>query len=212
MATPANRRFLALGDSYTIGEGVPATTCWPCVVARRLQADGVAVDEPQIVAVTGWSTDELATGMETATFRPPYALVTLLVGVNNQYRGRDLPNYRDEFATLLARAVTLAGNDGGRVLGVSIPDWGVTRFAKVEERDARRIGAELDAFNAAARGMVEGVGGCWADITPVSRRCGDARDMLADDGLHPSARQYALWADVITPLVHRMLGHPGPGG
>ncbi len=198
-------RFLALGDSYTIGEGVPPATRWPCVVAARLRARGLALDDPRIVAVTGWSTDELAAGIEAAAPRPPWDLVTLLIGVNNQYRGRDLDNYDDEFGTLLQRAVGLAGGRANRVVGVSIPDWGVTRFARVEERDGARIGADLDAFNAAAQARVRSAGARWADVTPVSRHCGEAPDMLADDGLHPSAAQYAVWADVIAPVAEAAL-------
>lgn len=203
-------RFLALGDSYTIGEGVAAAARWPVVVARQLRACDISVADPEIVAVTGWTTDELAAGMDAATFQPPYALVTLLIGVNNHYRGRDPGNYRDEFAALLERAIHLAGGEAGRVLGVSIPDWGVTRFAKVEERDGARIGAELDALNAAAGRMVETAGGTWADITPISRRCGDAPGMLADDGLHPSGAQYALWAGRIAPLARALLAKQVP--
>lgn len=198
-------RFLALGDSYTIGEGVPAATRWPCVVTARLRARGLALEDPRIIAVTGWSTDELAAGIEAAALQPPWDLVTLLIGVNNQYRGRDLDNYDAEFGALLRRAVGLAGGRAGRVVGVSIPDWGVTRFARVEERDGARIGAELDAFNAAARTRVQTAGAHWADVTPVSRRCGEAADMLADDGLHPSAAQYAAWSDVIAPVAEAAL-------
>ncbi len=198
-------RFLALGDSYTIGEGVPEAARWPVALARQLREDGIAIDDPEIVAVTGWTTDELAAGMDAATFDPPYDLVTLLVGVNNQYRGRDLANYREEFAVLLGRAAALAGGDAGRVLVVSIPDWGVTRFARGESRDGAVIAAELDAFNAAACHEAKVAGAGWADITPVSRACGDDPAMLADDGLHPSGRQYASWAEVITPLARNIL-------
>jgi len=197
-------RFLALGDSYTVGEGVSADACWPVVVTRQLRASGIVIAHPDIVAVTGWTTDELAAGLDQAALHPPYDLVTLLIGVNSQYRGRDLANYREEFAALLARAIALAG-DARHVLGVSIPDWGVTRFAKAEKRDGARIGAELDAFNAAAQQMVEAANGAWVDITRVSRQCADAPDMLADDGLHPSAMQYALWAERIMPVARTVL-------
>lgn len=198
-------RFLALGDSYTIGEGVSVDACWPFIVTQQLRASGIVIDDPDIVAVTGWTTDELAAGMDQATLEPSYDLVTLLIGVNNQYRGRDLANYREEFAALLARTIALAGGDARHVLGVSIPDWGVTRFAKTENRDGARIGAELDAFNTAAQQMVEAARGAWVDITPVSRQCADAPDMLADDGLHPSAMQYRLWAERIMPVARTVL-------
>lgn len=198
-------RFLALGDSYTIGEGVPAEARWPSLVTHKLRISGIVVADPDIVAVTGWTTNELAAGMNLATLDPPYDLVTLLIGVNNHYRGRDLANYREEFAALLARAIELTGGDARHVLGVSIPDWGVTRFARIEQRDGTRIGRELDAFNAAAQQMVEAAGGAWVDITHASRQCADAPDMLADDGLHPSATQYALWAEQIMPVARTVL-------
>lgn len=193
--------FLALGDSYSIGEGVPLKGGWPARLAARLREGGVPLSDPHIVATTGWSTDELAAGMHAATFDPPYALVTLLIGVNNQYRGRSLDNYREEYADVLNRAIALTGGDASHVLGISIPDWGVTRFARQENRNAARIAAELDAFNHAAQGMLEAAGGHWADITPVSRHCGAAADMLADDGLHPSALQYAIWLEHIEPAA-----------
>jgi len=192
-------RFLALGDSYTIGEGVPESARWPAVLARQLRDNGCAVDDPYIVAVTGWTTDELAAGMDAAAFAPPYDLVTLLIGVNNQYRGRDASNYRVEFRALLERAVALAGGRAEHVLAVSIPDWGVTRFARENGNDGARVATAIDAFNAAAREEAGQAGARWADITATSRRCGDAPDMLADDGLHPSARQYALWLPSILP-------------
>jgi lysophospholipase L1-like esterase len=117
-------RFLALGDSYTIGEGVAAEGTWPVQLARRLRADGIAIDDPVVIAKTGWSTDELIVAMDTAALAPPYALVTLLIGVNNQYRGRDIDNYREELAMLLRRARALAGTRPHHVTVVSIPDWG----------------------------------------------------------------------------------------
>ena len=195
--------FLALGDSYTIGEGVDAAERWPAQLARRLGALGAAVAEPAVVARTGWTTDELSTALDAATLVPPYDLVTLLIGVNNQYRGRTLDNYRDEFAVLLARACTLARAGARGVVVVSIPDWGATRFA--HDRDARRIGADIDAFNAAARAIAATDGVAFVDVTAVSREAGDAPAMLVGDGLHPSAAQYALWTDEILPAARDAL-------
>ena len=195
--------FLALGDSYTIGEGVDANERWPAQLARRLGALGATVAEPVVVARTGWTTDELSAAMDAATLFPPYDLVTLLIGVNNQYRGRALENYRDEFALLLARACDLARTGARGVVVVSIPDWGVTRFAG--DRDARRIGADIDAFNAAARAIAKAASVAFVDVTAASREAGDAQAMLVGDGLHPSAAQYALWADEILPAARRAL-------
>jgi lysophospholipase L1-like esterase len=199
--SPHPSRFLALGDSYTIGEGVAADECWPAQLARRLRAQGLAIGDPRIVAKTGWTTDKLSAAMDASRFDPPYALVSLLIGVNNQYRGRDLDNYRDEFGALLARAVALAGTHTGRVVMVSIPDWGVTRFAREHDRDPQQVATQIDAFNAAARTIANAHGCIWVDITALSRAAADAPGMLVDDGLHPSAAQYAIWTDAIVACV-----------
>jgi lysophospholipase L1-like esterase len=208
----AERRFLALGDSYTIGEGVAADERWPAQLVRRLRARGVAIGEPQIVAQTGWSTEELAAAMDAAQFSPPYALVTLLIGVNNQYRGRDIANYRGEFSTLLARATALAGGCDDKVVIVSIPDWGVTRFAREQARDAATVAADIDAFNAAACTIATLQRITFVDITGISREAGDAQAMLVADGLHPSSAQYALWTHEILAPATRALASSRPCG
>jgi lysophospholipase L1-like esterase len=196
-------RFLALGDSYTIGEGVPEAGRWPVILAARLRAEGVPLADPEIIAVTGWTTDELAAGIDAAGPVGPFGLVSLLIGVNNQYRGRALDEYREQFVELLSRAVGFAGGDAGRVVVVSIPDWGVTRFA--EGRDRARIAREIDAFNTVNRLESLGRGVAWVDVTGISRDAGDAPDQLAQDGLHPSGSQYAAWAGAILPVVRGLL-------
>jgi len=198
-------RFLALGDSYTIGEGVDAAERWPLQLARRLRARGAAIDDPQVIATTGWTTDELSVAMDGASFSAPYALVTLLIGVNNQYRGRDIENYRGEFSSLLERALTLAGGRSDRVIVVSIPDWGVTRFAREQARDASRVAAEIDGYNEAARTIAAERRIAFVDVTAISREAGDAEVMLVGDGLHPSAAQYALWTEAVLPEAARAL-------
>jgi lysophospholipase L1-like esterase len=203
--------YLALGDSYTIGEGVAADERWPAQLARRLRALGFALADPAIVATTGWTTDELAAAMDAATFAPPYALASLLIGVNNQYRGRALDEYRGEFAALLERASALAASPK-RVFVVSIPDWGVTRFAREQGRDAAQVGAEIDAFNAAAREIATAAGIPFVDVTAASREAGDGEAMLVADGLHPSAAQYALWTDEIVPVARALLEKAVPAG
>lgn len=195
-------RYLALGDSYTIGEGVEPESGWPARLVARLRAAGQACADARIVARTGWTTDELAAALDTAGTEPPYALVTLLIGVNNQYRGRSLANYREEFAALLGRATHFAGDEPGRVVVVSIPDWGVTRFAREEGRDPQRIAREIDAFNRAACGIARRHGAAFVDITPASR---DAADQLVADGLHPSAEQYARWTERILPAAQEAI-------
>jgi len=194
--------FLALGDSYTVGEGVPTRDTWPHVVARRLRADGVSLADPTVIATTGWTTDELDAVItdRTPDLAPPYDVVTLLIGVNDQYRGRPADGFRAPFRALLARAVGFAGGDASRVVVVSIPDWGVTPFA--EGRDRAQIAAEIDAFNAVARDEAGAAGARWADVTPHSRA---HPDLVADDGLHPSGEAYAGWADVIGPEIRAVL-------
>lgn len=194
--------YLALGDSYTIGEGVPAEARWPVQLARQLRAHGIALGDPQVIAVTGWTTDELASGMGEATLAPPYALVSLQIGVNNQYRGLPVDAYRDQFSALLTRAIGLAGERAQRVLVVSIPDWGVTRFAREQNRDGATIARELDLHNALAREMAEHRGVRFVDITAISR---SHPQLLADDGLHPSAAQYGHWVAAIVPAAAQAL-------
>ena len=201
-------RYLALGDSYTIGEGVPAAQRWPQQLAQRLRADGIDLGDPQIIATTGWTTDELSAGMDAATLVPPYDFVTLSIGVNNQYRGRDTDNYRREFAALLKRAIALAGLRPERVVVVSIPDWGVTAFGQGSGRDTATIARELNAFNAINREESQRLHVAWADVAAISRRAGSRAEQLTEDGLHPSGAQYAAWLTSILPLARQALSSP----
>jgi lysophospholipase L1-like esterase len=196
-------RFLALGDSYTIGEGVADGERWPERLAALLRERGIAIGDPRIIAKTGWTTDELDAAIDEERPEGPYALVTLLIGVNNQYRGRGVDEYREQFRALLERAVGFAGGDAGRVIVVSIPDWGITPFA--EDRDRAAIAAEIDAFNAAARAEAGARGARWADVTPQSRTPG-AAEQLVEDRLHPSAAAYEDWARRVLPVVLAALG------
>jgi len=198
-------RYLALGDSYTIGEGVEAGERWPARLAALLRARGIAVAEPEIVARTGWTTDELDAAIDAAAPRGPYGLVSLLIGVNNQYRGGPESIYRTQFTALLRRAIGFAGGDASRVVVLSIPDWGVTPFA--EGRDRARIASEIGAFNAATREVTAELGARWVDVTPASRQAGADPAMLVADGLHPSGRQYEQWAELALPSAIAALGH-----
>ena len=199
---PATRslRWLALGDSYTIGEGVADADRWPNQVAARLRAEGLELATPEIIATTGWTTDELAAGIDDASPRGPYDGVTLLIGVNDQYRGRPAEDYREPFRALLTRAIAFADGDASRVVVVSIPDWGVMPFAG--DRDRAEIARQLDAYNALANAEADRAGAAWVDITPLSRTQGE---LAADDGLHPSGEAYRAWADRITPVVREAL-------
>ena len=198
-------KYLALGDSYTIGEGVAEDGRWPVVLARALRAEGVALEDPRIIATTGWTTDELAAAIDAAEPLGEWDFVSLLVGVNNQYRGRGLENYREEFTTLLQRAIDFARGRAERVLVLAIPDWGVTPFGTASGRDVAQIARELDAFNAAAAAICAAHGVAFVDIAPVARERGAEAAMLAGDGLHPSAAMYALWAAQALPVARRLL-------
>lgn len=204
-ALQAQRRYLALGDSYTIGEGVEESARWPMQLARALRDGGIAIADPRILACTGWSTDELAAAMVEAEPLGEWDVVSLLIGVNDQYRGYPVAAYIKAFTSLLQRAVALADANPRQVFVLSIPDWGVTPFARAELRSPRRVAKELDAFNAAAREICELHGVAFVDITQVSRVLGTQPDMLVADGLHPSATMYAEWMQVALPVVRELL-------
>lgn len=197
--------FLALGDSYTIGEGVPESGRWPVQLAKALREEGIALADPRIIATTGWTTDELAWGIDGAEPLGEWDFVTLLIGVNNQYRGRSAIDFRGEFETLLQRAIRYARGRADRVLVLSIPDWGVTPFVKTTQATPEQVATELDAYNAAAQVVCEAHEVAYVDITPISRERGAEPEMLADDGLHPSAVMYTLWTALALPAARSLL-------
>lgn len=190
------RKYLALGDSYTIGEAVAEDLRWPVQLVARLNRREFHFDPPEIIATTGWTTDELAAAMDAkypAGTRADFDLVSLLIGVNNQYRGRALDEYREQFGALLERALALAGDDPQRVIVLAIPDWGMTPFGAKSGRDTAQIARELDAFNAAAAEIARARGVRFVDTSAVSRQRG--AEWVAEDGLHPSGALYAAWAE-----------------
>jgi lysophospholipase L1-like esterase len=189
----AVKTYLALGDSYTIGEAVSAAESFPYQLKEVLVKQGHPVESIQIIAQTGWTTDELQSAIDVATLSTPYDLVTLLIGVNNQYRGYSVANYRVEFEQLLRQAIAFAGADAERVRVLSIPDWGATPFAQKEGRVAEQVAKEIDAFNAAAQEISENLGVVFINITPHSRLAATDLSLLAPDGLHPSGKMYAHW-------------------
>lgn len=197
--------FLQLGDSYTIGEGVEAADRWGHQLADALRKEGVAITDPHIVATTGWSTGELLARLNALEpLGNDWGLVSVLAGVNNQYRGLPLEDYRSEFSDLLSRAIAYARGDADRVLVLSVPDWGVTPFARSQGSDASSVGTQIDAFNAVAREACTSRAVRFVDITPLSRQHGGAVDMLVADALHPSATMYGLWAAQALPVVRQM--------
>jgi lysophospholipase L1-like esterase len=195
--------YLALGDSYTIGEAVPESGRWPVQLAQRLRADGIALGMPRIIATTGWTTDELSAAMDAAEPLGDWEVVSLLIGVNNQYRGRDLENFRNEFRALLERAIRLARHRPERVLVLTIPDWGVTPFGAQSGRDRAEIARQLDAYNAVVAEEARRRGAAVVDIAPVSRARG--AQLVAEDGLHPSAALYAEWSALALPIMRERL-------
>lgn len=199
-------RFLALGDSYTIGESVEPAARWPIQLVTILRERGVPIEDPEIIATTGWTTDELDAAIDAATPTGPYDLVSLLIGVNNQYRGRPLEEYREQFRALLLRAIELAGDEAQKVIVLSIPDWGVTPFAA--ERDGTQIALEIDAFNAVNRAESNIFGAHYVDVTPISRDAATDVSLIAPDGLHPSGSMYRAWAELALYPALLALGTP----
>ena len=195
--------FLALGDSYTIGESVPARQRWPYILADSLRAAGIKIEKPEIVAKTGWTTGELAAALADADITRSYGLVSLLIGVNNQYRGLSIERFRKEFKTLLDNAVLLAGGKPQNVFVISIPDWGVTPFAA--GRDRTRIAREIDEYNRIKKEETTKRGVLFINITDISRRASADTTLIAGDGLHPSGSMYNLWIRRITPPVSQRI-------
>ncbi|MGI4884304.1 MAG: SGNH/GDSL hydrolase family protein [Janthinobacterium lividum] len=196
--------YLALGDSYTIGEGAAAADRWPVQLAQLAQQTGLGLQAPDIIARTGWTTAELQGAIQASgNHRTDYGLVSLLIGVNNQYRGQGQGQYRTEFRQLLATAVQFAGGRPGRVVVLSIPDWGQAPYAQGRDRD--QIGREIDQFNAVARDECRQAGIAYVDITFLTRAAaGDAGQFVAD-GLHYAGPQMHLWAQQALPVVQGLL-------
>jgi lysophospholipase L1-like esterase len=195
--------YLALGDSYTIGEQVPATDNFPNQTTRMLRASGIEVTDPVIIATTGWTTDELAASIREHNIRDTFSFVTLLIGVNNQYRGRSIENYEEEFLQLLNTAIAFAGNNSNSVFVLSIPDWGVTPFAA--DRDRAKVASEIDAYNASCRRIAISKGCHHLDITDSTRVHGNDADYLVADELHPSGKEYGIWAERLTKQIKEEL-------
>jgi len=195
--------YLALGDSYTIGESVSESERWPVVLAENLKSQGLAIEDPKIIARTGWTTNELQDAIEREDINDTYGLVSLLIGVNNQYRGFPFEQYEKEFVALLNTAISFAGDDSTKVFVVSIPDYGVTPFAA--KSDTAKIASELDQYNLYAKTICEEKDIPFFDITPISRKAKEDSELVASDNLHPSGKMYAQWVDLFIDEVVGMV-------
>lgn len=195
--------YLALGDSYTIGESVLMTENFPGQTVALLREQGFDFKDPEIVAKTGWTTDELQKAIDQHKFLPAYNFVTLLIGVNNQYRGRKVEDYIPEFESLLKQSIQFAGGKNEHVLVLSIPDWGATPFA--EGRDRKQIANEIDRYNAANKIISEKYKVNYIDITPGTREAFFDLSLLTADGLHPSGKDYLRWAEKTAALILQKL-------
>lgn len=189
-------RFLALGDSYTIGEGVEADKSWPFQLTEKLTAMDYGVSDLRIIAKTGWTTRDLINA--TADIQDDnYDLVSLLIGVNNQFQNLSFDVFKNEFDLLLARAIKL-NNNKEKVFVVSIPDYGVTPFG-VSNKE--QIALEIDMYNSYIKAQCLEQNVPFIDITTLSRLLADASDALAADRLHPSGEQYRQWVDIMLPII-----------
>lgn len=198
--------YLALGDSYTIGESVPQPERWPLQLADSLQLAGIAA-EVTIIAKTGWTTAELQTGIEQAEITgETYDMVSLLIGVNNQFRGQSLSTYKIEFQELLEASIAFAGGRADKVFVLSIPDYGVTPFAA--NRNPEQIAIEIDSFNTAHRVICDEFSVQWFDITAISRDATSVPELIAEDNLHPSGEMYRRWVQSIMAPVAELIKKP----
>ena len=199
----ATYSYLALGDSYTIGESVPVYDSFPYQTVQLLRKAGLVFQAPEIIAKTGWTTGELQAGINNTLFLESYDIVTLLIGVNNQYRGLSIENYAKEFELLLNQAIGFAGHKNKRVYVLSIPDWGVTPYAA--NRDRSKIAREIDAYNAINKTLARKYSVFYIDITPGSREATMDNGLLASDELHPSGKEYARWATLLASAIQQPL-------
>ena len=190
--------YLALGDSYTVGESISKKHTWPKQLVDSLKKRNIFLSEPRIIAKTGWTTDELKKAINDSSLDYPYDWVSLLIGVNNQYRGRDLDEFKLQFESLLLEAIAFSGNRKERVFVISIPDWGSMPFAK--DRDPNKIAIEIDNFNQIIYEVCAFENIKFIDITPITRNIYSNPNWIAKDSLHPSKEQYSKWVEKIIPF------------
>src|ERR1043166_7769338 len=198
--------LLCLGDSYTVGESVLPAENFPNQTVKLLRQLNYEFEDPEIVAKTGWTTDELANAISKHPFKDSYDFVTLLIGVNNQYRGGTIEDYKSEFESLVKQAIQLANGKTDHVIVLSIPDWGVTPFAKNNPgKDQQQITKEIDLYNEANKEIAEVYKVNYIDITPGTRDAVNDLTLLASDGLHPSGKEYAKWAEKVSAAIESVM-------
>ncbi len=195
--------LLALGDSYTIGEAVPLHESFPYQTIQLLRKNGLHFHAPEIVAQTGWTTFELAEHILHTKLDEHYDFVTLLIGVNNQYRGLSAEDYKTDFEFLLKKAVHFAGEKNNHVIVLSIPDWGATPFAKV--RNTKKIAEEIEAFNLINKNISMQHKVHYVEITESSKDANGDSSLLAKDGLHYSAKEYTKWAKEVATILESLI-------
>jgi len=195
-------RYLALGDSYTIGELVAPKDRWSVQLANLLEKEGIQTDLT-IIARTGWTVNELWEGIQANPLEGTYDMVSLLIGVNDQYRGYPSDGYREDFRFMLGKAIEYAGGDPKRVVVLSIPDWGFTPFAAT--RDTEPISQQIDEFNAINLEETKAAGAYYVDVTIISRMAMDDFELITGDRLHPSGKMYAMWAEKVLPTTLEIL-------
>lgn len=195
--------YLALGDSYTIGEAVPDTQSFPYQLVAQLNTRKLAVKKPAIIAVTGWTTDNLIYAInQSGLVGKHYDFVTLLIGVNDQFQGLSQDNYKLKFRQVLNTAIDFANGNKDKVFVLSIPDYGVTPFAGGNDSV---IGPQIDQFNAINKSISLAAGVNYLDITGISRQAANDPSLIAPDGLHPSGKMYGLWVGLLSAQVEKIL-------
>lgn len=195
-------RLLSLGDSYTIGQGVNVNDRWPMQLISRLRMENFKLEEPRYIAATGWTTGDLLRAMELHLNNEKFDLVSVLIGVNNQFQGKSMEEYETELREIFRRAVKHSKNGAAGVFALSIPDYGVTPFGLEKEEE---IKADIDAFNAIFEAVAQDFQVDFYNITPISRSAKNKPVLIAEDGLHPSATMYSLWVQQIVPdLVNKL--------
>jgi len=205
-ADPADSgfRMLALGDSYTIGESVPETDRYPIQAAKKLcENEHICFTHPEIIAATGWTSGNLLAALSSVKPAGPYHVVTLLIGVNNQFQGLSPYEYKAQFTTLLQKAIALAGNLPSHVLVLSIPDYSVTPFGRSKPGPAH-ISVQIDSFNIINRQAAADYNVNWLDVTVESRKAARDATLIAADGLHFSGKEYGIWARLMEPILKGM--------